>query len=126
MTKYRARRKDTGEEIKGHYFKAGNKHYITLNNAEVTEYGVDGEMLYGFVEVVPETISFYTTIDDRNGTEIYGSIFIDGKMTKGGDKIQGTIDGEECEWDVVWETDDILGWSIDSTNEPLEVIGNQE
>lgn len=55
----------------------------------------------------------YTGLKDKNDKETYQN-----------DIVRGTIDDELHIWQVVWETDDMLGWSIDNTNEPFEVIGN--
>lgn len=55
MTKYRAKTV-LDREVKGYHFKVKNKHYIILDDAEIHESNFDGEMLYGFVEVKPETL----------------------------------------------------------------------
>jgi len=54
----KCRAKIIGEDevVKGYHFELKDKHYIILDTAEIGNYGVDGEMLYGFVEVDPETI----------------------------------------------------------------------
>lgn len=129
MPKCRAKIVGTGEEVKGYYCEIGDKHFILTDDSQVVDRGPKGIEVAGFVEVKPETLAMFTTIRDKNKVEIYGSflindpILINGRMTKGGDRVRGIIDGEECEWDIVWETDDMLGWSIDNTNMPCEVVG---
>lgn len=41
----------------------------------------------GYIGVHPDSVAQYTCMNDKNGKEIYGSIYLDGKLTKGGDVV---------------------------------------
>jgi len=119
MIKFRAKRKDNGEEIKGFLFvcSGDNIPYILEANCcacEMCNRGCEPPIIFaGWVEVIPETIAMYTTINDKNKVEIYGSIEIDDKMTKGGDIITLT------HWFVLGYPDYPKRWL---TNKPEKVI----
>lgn len=77
--------------------------------------------------VTPETIAMYTGLEDKNKKEIYGSIPINGKMSKGGDIVKGRdafgeqsvtgIEYRDCGFPPLCF--DELYWT------ELEIIGNQ-
>ena len=90
IVKYRGRRKDTGEWVKGYYWK---KPIVFLNNSIAWShyiYAIDESVYppntHNYL-VIPETVGEYTGLNDKNGVEIYGSIPINGKMSEGGDKM---------------------------------------
>ena len=98
---FRGMTKD-GKEVKGYYCKVQNKHYIILGNAKVYSIvglapvaglRLSGEFLEGFIEVDPESISQFVGIKDENNQDMYGSIPIDGKMSRGGDRIKLSCGG---------------------------------
>jgi len=89
--RYRGLTKE-GDWIYGWYCKVSNRHLIIKKNARLVnplgglviqirqKYYIDG-----FIEVIPESVGMSIVLNDKNGKEIFGSIPIDGKMTKGGD-----------------------------------------
>lgn len=88
-----------GEEVKGWYCKVRGRHYIIPDDARVLPLGyTDGPpCLEGFVEVIGESVGQSIGKFDKKrtkkypkGQEIYGSIEIDGKMSKGGDIVEIT------------------------------------
>ena len=86
--KFRGIRKDNGEYVYGSLILTPYPYdrcsIITFRND--TEYGI---LRYSSVssEVHPDSVAQYTCMNDRNGKEIYGSIYLDGKLTKGGDVV---------------------------------------
>lgn len=81
---YRGERIDDRELVTGYYLKVGDHNLIFAGNPNIIEPELIG---CSFDKVDPSSIAAYTGIDDKNGTPIYGSIEIDGKMTKGGDDV---------------------------------------
>jgi len=79
MRDYRGKRKDDGEWVYGNHWcnEEVNKHYIRSMNFQPARYD------YTDYEVVPESVG-----EDTRVKGIYGSIEIDGKMSKGGDIIE--------------------------------------
>ena len=73
---FRGMTKD-GKLVYGYYIKYRGDHFILPKKA-VT-------FLASFIKVDPESTSQFTGILDKNEKEIYGSIPIDGKMSRGGD-----------------------------------------
>ncbi|KKM82688.1 hypothetical protein LCGC14_1317050 [marine sediment metagenome] len=111
-----------GKEVKGYYCKVQNKHYIILGNAKVYSIvGIDSvsgnEFLEGFIEVDPESISQFVGIKDENNQDIYGSIPIDGKMSRGGDRIKLSCGGYI--YTIEYQANKNV-WDY-----KIEVIGNQ-
>jgi len=78
--KFKGKRKDTGEWIKGSLFIHGEKFYILTTEANVYlskdmdnpayNYG-ENIIMYGIYEVIPETVGQWTGLLDENGEEIY-------------------------------------------------------
>jgi hypothetical protein len=75
IIKYRAKRKDTGEWIKGFYFcihhddhRKHLHHFIIPENIPLPKGRSIGEVQ---VEIIPETLCRYIGDDDKDGTEIY-------------------------------------------------------
>lgn len=69
--KCRGKRLDNGEEVKGYYCKAENKHFILLHDAEITVLprSMDG-ILTGLVEVDPSTVQRFIC-KDKNEREVW-------------------------------------------------------
>lgn len=79
--KFRGVRKDNGEYVFGSLVYNPNVKCEILSIEIKTNY-------YSFInthDVHPDSVAQYTCMNDRNGIEIYGSIYLDGKLTKGGD-----------------------------------------
>jgi len=71
--KFRGLTKD-GEWVKGWYCKVEGKHYIILDDAKIVTslYGPRfNNVIKGFNEVIPDTVSQYTGFKDTKKTEIY-------------------------------------------------------
>jgi hypothetical protein len=75
IIKYRAKRKDNGEWIKGFYFcihhddhRKHLHHFIIPENIPLPKDRTIGEVQ---VEIIPETLCRYIGDDDQEGTEVY-------------------------------------------------------
>ena len=69
--KYRAKRLDTQEWVEGFFYKIAGRSYITLPPSS----SVLGQGLVG-VEVDPDTISVWTTKNDKNDNPIFSGCLI--------------------------------------------------
>ena len=63
MGKYRGRRKDNGEWVKGYYIKDGKCHYIYPRIRKCSFLG-------NFIAVIPETVGQSTGLKDKNGVDL--------------------------------------------------------
>ena len=77
--KFRGKRIDNGEWVEGDihwgkYYRTAHIHPVLGSNFSDNVY--------------PESVSMSTIQKDKNGVEIFGSIPVDGKITKGGDIIE--------------------------------------
>ena len=135
MNQYRGMTKD-GKWVEGCWCKlitTPERHFINpkpydcgFQGGEILKYEISG-----FIEVIPETVGQQTGLKDKNKKEIYGSIEIDGKLTKGGDIVR--IDWQDKRYKVkfrvvVWDAAEAR-WDFDAgcTSEvhwSHEVIGN--
>ena len=126
----------TGKWIEGYYFKSWEQTYILWGMTN----GVPN-----MTEVHPHTISQQTRIKDKNNHMIYGSIEIEGEMTKGGDVIryldgydtstENGYDFDECssEGQVKWlleeypklEVTNRISVDMENVFEDCEIIGKQ-
>lgn len=109
MRPYRGKTKE-GKLVKGDLITEGSRAFIFSKDRKdgwLFEYDNFGRaILYRnlFVEVIPSTVGQSTGRKDKNEKEIYGSIWIDGKLTKGGDTIKFTywwFDGAERETELI-------------------------
>lgn len=83
--KFRGVRKDNGEYVYGSLI------YYRYVECEIIAFSSQ----YSFGAIVhPDSVAQYTCMNDRNGKEIYGSIYLDGKLTKGGDVVTFGYDTE--------------------------------
>lgn len=112
-----------GKWVEGYYV---NKAF----GQENIIFGKDDSYPY---RVIPESVGMSTGLKDKNGKEIFGSIPINGEMSKGGDIIiqehsyAGTHKGD------IWyraELGNAVGWMcgqfyMSSMQKSFEVIGNQ-
>jgi len=71
-TEYRGFTLDIKERVEGYYCKVEGKHYIIPDDAGTINN--NGKLLWGFVEVDPETVGQFTTKYDKNERKIYGAI----------------------------------------------------
>jgi len=146
MIKYRGLTVDTKQWVYGYLvefedmsiiFECKGSVLISSHSCKPLEY-ISSDF---WVEVIPETIGIFTGILDTNGQEIYGSILIDGKMSKGGDicglmnDIQGyedrkavCINKQGCFWfdelDEEGKPTDYCLLSYKFEQFQVEVIGN--
>lgn len=73
--KFRAKRIGNGELVEGYYFKTDNRYFITNENPFS-------------VEIDHTTLAMATGQTDKNGVEIFGSVPVDGVMSRGGDVVR--------------------------------------
>lgn len=78
--KFRGVRIDNGEKVFG--WLAYDSKYNFCCIIQLPKNGV-----FTNTEVHPDSVAQYTCMNDKNGKEIYGSIYLDGKLTKGGDVV---------------------------------------
>jgi hypothetical protein len=136
-TIYRAKRRNNGEEVMGSLVNVrtsvGYRHFIVPITSTLTPYGCTTIYEYPdeFLEIIPSTLAQCTGRQDKNGNWIFGSIEIDGKMTKGGDVVKGTflytIDELTCP--IIWSNESSC-WLLGEGRclQPytdLEIIGRQ-
>lgn len=74
--KYRGKRIDNGEWVYGCYCNNTQEHWIFVPEED------------DYTLVIPASVGMFTGLTDKNGKEIYGSVPINGEMSKGGDEIR--------------------------------------
>ena len=73
MRQCRGKTVNTKRWAYGWYCQVDGKHYIINPDAELAKCGCGGHGFTGFVEVIPETVSQSTGIEDKNGKEAYAN-----------------------------------------------------
>ncbi len=81
---YRGIDKQTGKVVKGWLIKHYREHRI------MQEFTYHEPV---WADVISESVAMDTGLKDKNGTPIYGSIILGGKMTRGGDRFRGKESG---------------------------------
>ena len=67
----RAKQKSNGKWVKGWPFKIGEKVYMPRSDAKVETDLNDYSWVGGIVEVIPDTVSMQTGIQDKNKVDVY-------------------------------------------------------
>jgi len=83
--KFRAKRLDNGELVYGMYHTYGDGHFmaeVEIQNNRGDDWKVKAE------EIDPTTLAMATGQTDKNGTMIFGSVPVDGVMSRGGDVVR--------------------------------------
>lgn len=107
MRQYRGKRIDNGEWVYGPFATVDSKAYI-LHGTLLGPTPDDG-VVWSYNEVIPDSVGQQTGIKDKNDIEIYGSVKIDGKMSKGGDIVR-YMDARNME--VFYSTNGYVGWKL--------------
>jgi hypothetical protein len=130
MFLFRGQRIDNKEWVEGYYVKCRGFHYILppYNDNGFDERWVE-EDSGGWFAVSPESLSISTGQLDKNKKEIFGSFEIDGKMSRGGDRVE-CADWESdahayntWERDVYWDNESGMFLGLDG--EVNTIIGKQ-
>lgn len=82
LTTFRGKRVDCNEYVIGFVNINPNTNIVSI--LEFKTYP-DNKSTYGWFDVIPESLSIYTGLNDVNDKPIFASFEVDGKMTKGGD-----------------------------------------
>lgn len=77
--KFRGKRKYGNEVITGYYNAIDGVHHYIFNDDNLNS--------PDWFEIDPTTLAMGTGVTDKNGTMIYGSVPVEGKMSKGGDVV---------------------------------------
>lgn len=126
--KFRAKRLDNGELVEGYY----RLLYTNVHQITVVEKGGSHEEH----DVDPNTLAMSTGVTDKNGVEIFGSVPVDGVMSKGGDIVSWERDYGETEIKIVKNRQPVSfeggRWSVNSPmslyahhNETMLITGKQ-
>jgi len=116
---------DLKEWILGYLIVSSDGQYYIVTNFD--EWG-DIESYI----VLPESLAMYTGLKDKNGKRIFGSIPVDGRMSKGGDIIVEKNDHFSTPENPVWEDpmevkwdlqDKLTGFNIESCYWDIKIIG---
>lgn len=83
---YRAMRKDNHELIEGYYLVTKQGKHFIISYAYQSEYMPVIDTIKD--EIIPETLAMSTGLTDKHNTMIFGSIEVDGVMSKGGDRVK--------------------------------------
>ena len=127
MTKYRGIRKDNGEWVEGNLVNNLWGYFI------IQHFGIQNEIIVSSIasQVIPESISLFTTLTDKTGKEIFGSIPVNGVMSRGGDVLKFNYDNfVQIEKPIEWSGN---GFWVKGENDSnflpamsgTEIIGNQ-
>jgi hypothetical protein len=77
-----------GNSLNEDSYKRTHKCLILPIYPDIRETNIGLISINGLIEVIPESVAMSTGLKDKNGKEIFGSIEIDGKMSRGGDIVK--------------------------------------
>lgn len=101
-------------------------------NCSIIDYANDKTKTYTWHDIIPESLGMFWGRTDKNGKEIFGSIPVNGVMSKGGDVVKRSLSGA-----TPTTTDDVYfhkGCFVIGTHDyikplssycTIEIIGNQ-
>ncbi len=93
----------------GSCVKIDDRCFIVNPDAGFALCGCGASRFAGYVEVIPSTVGQSTDVFDKNKKEIFGSIIINGKLSKGGDRVR-YMDGKIME--VFYSPNGYAGWKL--------------
>jgi len=115
----------SGETVEGYYFKNVNEDDFIITREEIPPSLSDpcGDCKSIYNAIIPETLAMETGKEDKNGKMIFGSIEVNGVMSKGGDVI--LLDGK-YKHPIIFKNGSFwAGHMLIVEHERFEIIGTQ-
>lgn len=120
---FKGKRVDNGEWVEGLLFTYNGKHCIQLEGIECDDYGLYPRC---YAEVIPESISEFTSLTDKNGNKIFEGDIIAGAVHWLERMKNGVVAFRDGSYGLIWYRGDVEQFNpfTSMCNIEYEIIGN--